>query len=494
MTTGYTKTATLIELRLLAGNLIRIAFAGRLAKDQEGTRMTGLPNRGFVHEVDVRDLCTSSSASSVSVSATSTSVRGAPRQAPRVSREYQIHEAVLLSFSDTVPDRIELLTRLSLREWRKLLYWLDVSGLALYLLDRFVQLGLSDVLPRSIVDNLQQKMTDNTQRTCGMADESVAIQLEFQKAGLCYAVMKGVSLSPSSVPRPELRHQFDLDYFIAEMSAREARLILERRGYRLYAISGKTWEFKINETPTISMKDLYRDLPYRSVELHLDADTADHGSRLERIQYRKMHGIAMPMFSPVDIFLGQAMHAFKDICSEFSRTAHLLEVYRHVLTRRDEKVFWRELRVRGEGDRKTCLGIGVVIYLIASIMGNFAPEALTLWTVDVLPSSARLWVDLYGRRTALGKHPGTKLYLLLQKELESAGVSGKRPAKKSLWPSRLPPAVIQGAPDEALSTRLARYRVQGRFIFSRLRFHIVEGFRYRLESYRWRRHLDRISS
>src|ERR1700721_1859028 len=112
MTTGYTKTATLIELRLLAGNLIRIAFAGRLAKDQEGTRMTGLPNRGFVHEVDVRDLCTSSSASSVSVSATSTSVQGAPRQAPRVSREYQIHEAVLLSFSDTVPDRIELLTRL----------------------------------------------------------------------------------------------------------------------------------------------------------------------------------------------------------------------------------------------------------------------------------------------------------------------------------------------------------------------------------------------
>ncbi len=456
--------------------------------------MAQLSNQGLAREVEERDLCTSSGACSIAVSAVSTSMRDAVKPAPCFSREQQIHEVVLLGFSDPIPGQIELLRHLSPREWKKLLCWLDVSGLALYFLDRFVHSGLSEALPKSVVDDLQQKMKDNAQRTRGMADESVAIQLEFQEAGLCYAVMKGISLSPSSVPRPELRHQFDLDYLVAENSALQASQILERRGYRLYAISSKTWEFKINETPHVSAKDLYKDLSYRGVELHLDADTLDQGSRLDRVQYREMYGIAMPMFSPVDLFLGQAMHAFKDVCSGFSRASHLLEFYRHMLTRRDDDVFWRELRVRAEGDRKTCLGIGVVTYLIASIMGNFAPEALTSWTVDVLPSPARLWVDLYGRRTALGKPPGTKLYLLLQKELETAGVSASRPATKSLWPSRLPPAVIRAAEDETLSTTIARYRIQVRFISSRLRFHIVEGLRYTAEAYRWRRHRDRLSS
>jgi hypothetical protein len=427
-------------------------------------------------------------------SVTSTSSRDAARPTSGSSREHQIHEAVLLSFSNPVPCQIDLLLHLSAREWKKLLTWLDIGGLALYLLDRFVQLGLLDALPKWVVSDLQQRMKDNVRRTHGMVDESVAIQLEFQQVDLCYAVMKGISLSPSSVPHPELRHQFDLDYLVAEQSAPEARRILERRGYRLYAMSGRTWEFKVNETPTVSAKDLYKDLPYRGVELHIDADTPAQSSRLDRVQYRKMHGISMPMFSPVDLFLGQAMHAFKDVCSAFSRTAHLLEFYRHVLNRCDDDAFWRELRFRAEGDRKSCLGIGVVTYLITSIMGSFAPEALTLWTVDLLPSSVRLWVDLYGRRTVLGKHPGTNLYLLLQTELEAGGVLGKRSVKKSIWPSRLPPTVIRSAANETLSTRFARYRIQLRFLFSRFRFHLVEGLRYKVHSYRWRQHLDRLST
>jgi hypothetical protein len=399
-----------------------------------------------------------------------------------------------LTFSDPVPNRIEQLIQLSSREWKSLLHWLDVSGLALYLLDRFLQLRLLGTLPQSVVDDLQQRMKDNTQRTWSMMEESAVIQLEFKKAGLCYAVMKGVSLSPLSVPRPELRHQFDLDFLVAESSAPQARRILEHRGYRLYAISGKTWEFKINETPNVSIKDLYKNLPYRAVELHLEADVMGQISRINRVQYREMFGILMPVFSPTDLLLGQAAHVFKDVCSAFSRTAHLLEFYRHVLARREDDIFWCELRARAKDDRAACLGLGVVTYLITSVMGNFAPKALTEWTVEVLPPSMRLWVDLYGHRTVFGKHPGTKLYLLLQRELEAAGVLTKRPVKKPLWPSRLPPTVIRPSANETLSTRIARYRVQARFIFSRLCFHLVEGVRYAIESYRWRRHLDSLSS
>jgi hypothetical protein len=127
-------------------------------------------------------------------------------------------------------------------------------------------------------------------------------------------------------------------------------------------------------------------------------------------------------------------------------------------------------------------------------MGPFAPEALTQWTVNVLPPSVRLWVDRYGRHTVFADHPGGKLYLLLEKELEAAGIPAKRPLKKSLLPSRLPPSVIRSSSNEAFSTRIARYRLQIHFLFFRLRFHLVEGLRYAIESYRWRRYLNRLPS
>ena len=456
--------------------------------------MARLSDGVLERHIGVPDLYMSSETCPTLVSATPTSNQVATRPSRYFNREQLIHEAVLLTFSDPVPNRIEQLIQLSSREWKSLLHWLDVSGLALYLLDRFLQLRLLGTLPQSVVDDLQQKMKDNAQRTWSMMEESAVIQLEFQKAGLCYAVMKDVSLSPLSVPRPELRHQFDLDFLMAESSAPQARRILEHRGYRLYAISGKTWEFKINETPNVSIKDLYKNLPYRAVELHLEADKMGQMSRINRVQYREMFGILMPVFSPTDLLLGQAAHAFKDVCSAFSRTAHLLEFYRHVLARREDDIFWCELRARAKDDRAACLGLGVVTYLITSVMGNFAPKTLTEWTVEVLPPSIRLWVDLYGHRTVFGKHPGTKLYLLLQRELEAAGVSKKRPIRKSLWPSRLPPAIIRHSADETLSTRIARYCMQVRFIFSRFHFHTVEGLRYAIESYRWQQYLNRLSS
>jgi len=412
---------------------------------------------------------------------------------PRLGRQQQIFRDVLLSSSGATVLNIDRLNDLSSREWGRLLYWLDISGMALYFLDRITQLGLVDVLPSFVQSRLQENLRNNTLRTRGMIDESVAIQREFQRAGLCYSVMKGISLTPVSVPRPELRHQFDLDYLVDEMSAHEARRILEQRGYRLYAMSGRTWEFKIHETPLVSIQDLYKDLPYRAVELHLESRAGLQGSRLDRVVYRQMFGMNMPVLSPVDLFLGQALHAFKDVCSAFSRASHLLEFYHHVVARRDDERFWSELRASAEDDRRACFGIGVVTALLTSIMGEFAPEVLNAWTVDRLPISTHLWIKLYGARALFSKDPGTKLYLLLQKELAAAGVPGRRPVKKSLLPSRLPPPVVHATAGETFSTKTARYRLQIRFILARLRFHLVEGLRYAVESHCWRQHLDRLS-
>ena len=368
-----------------------------------------------------------------------------------------------------------------------MLHWLDISGLALYFLDRMTELQLSASLPEFVLARLRKNLEDNTGRTRSMVNESVAIHQEFQGVGVTYALLKGLSLWPSSAPAPELRSQFDLDFLVAEKSAAHAKTVLERRGYRLYHASRRSWEFKCNERPGLSLRDLYKAQPSHAVELHIEPDRSGRSSPLGRIEWRTLFGCSMPVLSPVDLLLGQGLHAYKHVCSEFTRASHLLEFRRHVIARRNDADLWRELHAAAEENPRASLGLGVVTLLIAHGMGDFAPEELTEWTVRSLPEPVSLWVRMYGRRTLFGSFPGTKLYLLLQKELAAAGVPAKRLPRRILLPLRLPPPIIRALPGEALAVRLARYRMQFVFILQRLRFHLVEGLRYTWESRRWRR-------
>ena len=410
-----------------------------------------------------------------------------------LSRGLQMREAILLTFCDPVPSECLQLRHLSGREWKRLLYWLDTSGLALYFLDRMVELRLCDLLPPAILARLQQNLIDNTERTRGMVDESIAIHLEFQSAHLSYATLRGFSLWPCSVPKPELRSQLDLDFLVAEKSMPKARTILERRGYRLHAISGRSWEFKANEITRVTLDDLYKTVPFRSVKLHMEASIQGRQSLLARAETRGLPGIGVPVLSPVDLFLGQGLHLYKHVCSEFSRTAHLIEFRRHVLARRDDSAFWDKVQLTAAGNPRAYLGLGVVTLLISHVMGDFAPTAFTSWTIDRLPFSARLWVELYGRRCVFASYPGSKLYLLLQRELETAGVPARRSLGRSLLPLRLPPAIMHAPATETLRERLRRKRMELRFILFRLRFHAIEGLRYTWESLRWRQRMNRFT-
>ena len=401
-------------------------------------------------------------------------------------------EAVLSIFRDPVPERCSLLEELSEREWRGLLRWLDYSGLALYFLDRIAELDRCYLLPASASEHLRRNLADNAERTRVMFTESAAIQQEFQRAGLSFAALKGLSLWPFAVPKPELRSQFDLDFLVAGRCALEARRILEQRGYRLYAISGRSWEFKLNERPGLTLKDLYKPMPSHAVELHLVPGAAAHSSPLDRVEFRPLFGMEMPVLAPVDLFLGQALHLCKHLCGEFSRASHMLEFRRHVLARSDDDDFWSDLRSTAEVNQRAVLGLGVVTLLITNLMGDFAPETLTRWTVRRLPPPVRLWVEMYGSRAVLGSFPGTKLYLLLQREMQSAGIPARRSPIKSLLPSRLPPPVIKPFPNEAMSVRISRYRMQIELVLLRLRFHLVEGLRYAWESYRWKQQRNRL--
>jgi hypothetical protein len=410
-----------------------------------------------------------------------------------LSRAFQLREAVLLLFCDPLRTEYARLLHLSRKDWKDLLRWLDTSGLALYFLDRAEELGLVEVLPWPVIARLRQNLADNSERMDEMIAESIAIQQRFQEAALSYAVLKGFSLWPISVPKLELRSQLDLDFLVSDESANEARRILEDAGYRLRAVSGRSWEFKANEGRPSSLNGLYSADLTRSVELHLEPVSHSRSSLLSRSQSLRFQGVIMPVLSPVDLFLGQALHLYKHVCSEFSRTAHLIEFRRHVIARYGDDAFWTRLEQQSSSEPEAYLRLGAVIHLISHAMGQFAPGALTWWSVDRLPLGVGRWVDLYGSRTVLTSFPGSKLYLLLQEEMEAAGLPAKRSLRQSLLPRSLPEAVSHAVAGEGFFARAKRYYRELHFIFFRLRFHLTEGLRYLFESILWRQYRNEFS-
>jgi hypothetical protein len=406
-----------------------------------------------------------------------------------LDRTQRMREAVLLMLCESAD--YSQLQKLSFGDWKRLLYWLDISGLALYFLDRIMQSGQSEMLPSAVLLRLQENLADNTQRTAAMISELIAIHRSFQSAGLSYAMLKGFSLWPISVPKLELRSQLDIDFLMAEESAPTASAILKKRGYGLHAISGRSWEFHSGNMSEGSLKDLYKATPQRTVELHLEASNAGAASLLTRTDELFLCDDAIPVLSPVDLFLGQGLHVYKHVCSPGSRVAHHAEFRRHIIARYHDDAFWKELRKLAEQNPRAPAALGLVTLLITHVMGDFAPTALTCWTVDRVPAAACLWVELYGHRSVLDSFPGTKLYLLLQQAMEQAGVSAKRPVRQALLPRRLPPAIAHGVAGESVSMRSRRYRKQFFYTLSRLRFHVVEGLRYLYESARWQKRIRR---
>jgi hypothetical protein len=409
------------------------------------------------------------------------------------STDARVRLTALQILADPTPERCSFLYSLTRRQWQQLEHWFDVSGLALYFFNQLRESRCVAALPPNVSSRMEMKLKDNKARTRGLIGESIAIQREFQRRDLRYCVHKGFSLWPHSVPSLELRSQLDLDFLVAGNSAQFARRILENRGYRLYAESGGIWEFKRNEKPGVTLKDLYRDQGSYAIELHIVPEVSEARSQLDRLEWRKIYGLRMPVLSPVDLFLRQGLHAYKDICAEFMRVAHLWEFRRHVLSRLNDRDFWRLLRKTAVDDNSASLRLGVSLLVIAEVMGEFAPLELTEWTSSRVPGPARFWVKKFAHRAATASFPGSKRYLLLQESLEDAGVSPRRPRSEAIIPRRLPPMVIRPFPNETQAARLARNWIQLRFIAHRLSFHVIGGLNYWWEVLFWRRQLKKVS-
>jgi hypothetical protein len=410
------------------------------------------------------------------------------------ARSLLLKEAVLATFVEPAPSIRARLGKFTLHDWDRAKYWLDVSGIALYFLDRLVALDLEACLPLAFVSQLRANLESNRTRTASLFSNAVQIARELRRVNVECALLKGATLPIESVPDCALRNQMDLDLLIRDADAYRVKDLLEMLGYSLDAISGRTWEFKAGPTDRSSLKHLYEVRPERAIELHLteNATVDSKTDRLKRAQLRVIRDCELPALTVADSLVQQGQHLFKHLCGEYTRVSWVLEFWRHVCARRNDASFWRDVELISSEEPGTEIAIGAATLLATVVFGPFAPVELSRWSMEKLPPAICLWIQLYGRRVLLSDTPGSKLYLLLRKELAPQSAEEQVARRRLLIPLHWPQRITRPEEGETFSARLRRYRAQAQFVMRRMRFHIVEGITLTIESMRWQRRLAGI--
>ena len=409
------------------------------------------------------------------------------------TRRARLKIAILASFFEPAPLLAALLGEFTERDWQRTMRWLDLSGLALYFLDRLISLGVQNYIPDSIFRRLQQNLADNRERSSALFQETVSIAAALKRANASFALLKGITLTPESVPDISLRCQMDIDILIRNSDAIAARDILVDFGYALDSIKGQEWSFTAGLERTMKMDTLYKVRPQRMVELHLLPATDHDGAafpedRLTRARSRFFQGSELPVLSPPDLFVQQALHIFNHLCSEHTRAQWLLEFWRHVLARRDDAAFWNDVESVARNEPRADVAVGAVTLLATLLFGEFAPRKLTRWSLDRLPRPVQLWIETYGRRVLLTDSPSSKLYTLLRQQLTTERHSQQASGWRLLLPLHWwPVRITHGPANERLPARLIRYRFEVGHALRRLKFHLRTSIPYAIECMRWRR-------
>ncbi len=414
------------------------------------------------------------------------------------ARSLRLKAAVFASFTEPAPSVRARLGEFTARDWVRAKFWLDVSGLALYFLDRLVALDLQECIPDSMLGQLHQDFADNRERTTALIRESLTVNMMFRELHIDFSFLTGLTLPSESVPESALRNQADLDILVREQDAPKVKMCLQELGYELDVVVGTTWEFKAGRSGLSTIRDLYKVRPERSVDVRLSGnrDKRMDSDRLMRTEWRRIRGIPgqeIACLSPADIFVQQGQHLFKHMCSEFIRASWVLEYWRHICARKTDAAFWRETERVAAREPGASIAIGAATLLATLVFGPFAPLELSRWSMDQLPPAICLWVQLYGQRILLSDIPRSKLYLLLLKQLNSDSKAGRIERRRRLFPLHLPQRITRPDSKESMKERLRRNKIQALFGMRRLGFHLAQGLLLAIEGPRWERRLSGVA-
>jgi hypothetical protein len=373
------------------------------------------------------------------------------------------------------------------KDWRGIERWLDISGMALYLLDQLREDCMERVLPTVVLSQLEGKLQRNRERMRAMFKEAREISEGFDSAGIPYALLKGVTLTPESVADAGLRWQTDLDFMVPRRCAQEARKYIEELGYTVCADTGAALEFRAGTPQIADIKNIYSTMSERSLELHIDDGQTD-AFACRRV--RRFHGARISALRPADILVRQAMHLLRHLCGEHTRLSWVLEFRRHAQWFREDPDFWQEVAAVAAQEPNGNLAMATAFWLVENIFGTTDVPVPEIWREQSLPERVRLWLSRYAHAVLFADGSGTKHFVLLERELPGYAAEA-RSTLHILLPPRLPSRITGYVGRHNDIGYVKRLLIDTQHFLSRLRFHAVEGARFIVEFARWRKAVAR---
>jgi hypothetical protein len=216
---------------------------------------------------------------------------------------------------------------------------------------------------------------------------------------------------------------------------------------------------------------------------------------LNNPKLKEWGGLRFPVLSDEDALLLQVLHAFQHMLSYWVKLSWLFEIGRFMQKRRQDSLFWMQFGKHLQGEPLLAEFATIVFELTADVFSAPMPEAAQKWRQFLRPR-ARLWLDNYSRRWALGESPPHKSKLFPDSKL-SLFISGeyipdRRGRRETLWHGLMPwkiprkqPAAVFAQVKNQSGTRLRALWLDSTYTAQRLSFHGSAGLKYLLELPRW---------
>lgn len=417
--------------------------------------------------------------------------------------ERELARAILapLQLSANSPD-VQAIRRLGPGNWRRILAWLDDSGLALYFLRSLQSKSATGVLPPQVLAHLEESLAQNRMRWESIVETLSSINDGFRQAGVRFAVIKGLSLVPDYCPDAVLRAPTDLDYLVDKQSLALAHRVLEDAGYQQQKCSDIEFKFRKRVSRMPRMSDSpYSVTTYPLVELHLRF--WKHGENnvpleeplfsLDQTTPHECWGLRFPVLNDCDAFLFQMIHIFQHTLDGWVKLCWLFEIGSFLSKRSEDLEFWRQVDDRIQAIPCLAEFAAIVIELARTVFSAPVPDLVRSWVRCLRPSS-RLWLDNYGEIFAFDDHPVSggrffptgKLSLFLHQEYIPNVEIRNEMIRRRLFPWKRPARVAFPGEQER-SSSAAAIRLQWRFVLNRIIFHSGSSLRYLWEVPHWRK-------
>ncbi len=385
----------------------------------------------------------------------------------------------------------DLLAFTSESEWRRNLYWLDRSGLALPLAVA-VQ---PSTIPPAINDALQMRIHDNAARMEMMLQFFDEVNNALASTGVTYACVKGFSLIPDCFTNLSERHQLDLDFLLLPQDAERGVAAIEAIGYRrMYAAASGEVRLTKPWKKLLGVKAYMYDQPEPTpVELHTHVweretiiDIGIPDTFLETLEMREVRGVQFPCLNVPHHFIYLLLHMFRHLIGSWGRLLSFYEVALLLRRRENDIGLWTSISELIEEDARLASVCALVLGMVNVVFPAELPAPLRRLYARHLSAESALWLQEYASKWLYCDPHGTKIGLLVQKQFCTDDHVWKQYLRQRLMPMHRLNSLDEDSrdqPGKSLAYRLeeAQYRA------GRIFYHFSHSVEYLAARVRWER-------